>query len=170
MIISGYWDFFSGGYNGGIGTAWYESGHQQATVFLQESCCTKDKAMEILNETGPVIGLEKLKVHALIPRPLLAANSKARRVLRFKRRCPSASSTTSECVARALFFLLSFVALWTLGKLASIVQGLCVLTSLSLIFLYATHRHLLEFTRDATHPTSVIHRPVPKHQRCLVQI
>jgi hypothetical protein len=60
MIISGYWGFFSGGYNGGLGTAWYESGYQQATVFLQESC-TKEKAMEIQNEMDPVIGLDKLK-------------------------------------------------------------------------------------------------------------
>ncbi|KAH6667404.1 hypothetical protein B0J14DRAFT_658856 [Halenospora varia] len=54
MIISNYWGFFSGGYNGGLGTAWYEAGYQQAIVFLQESC-TKEKAMEIQYETDPII-------------------------------------------------------------------------------------------------------------------
>jgi hypothetical protein len=60
MIISNYWGFFSGGYNGRLGTAWYEAGYQQAIVFLQESC-TKEKAMEIQYETDLSIALGKLE-------------------------------------------------------------------------------------------------------------
>lgn len=60
MIISNYWGFFSGGYNGGRGTPWYEAGYQQAIVFLQESCM-KEKAMEIQHETDPIIALDKLE-------------------------------------------------------------------------------------------------------------
>ena len=45
--------------------------------------------------------------------------------------------------------LLFFSIFWTLGKLASSVQGQCLLTILCLVYGYAIHKHLFVLENDA---------------------